>query len=649
MFKSMLSSKRIASSDFTMVTTLSDESGKENSQPNMGSHPAKLSKPATGLGKGHYRKQTADLQSLKRAPEEVSDIEMNFAFDQLLDDLQIPATLRPKLVGMDSTVKAAMIKSSQTLGPKLSDSPPLQVQTELPTTPRSLRRPRSIDSINALPAPSGFSSGYNPYSKLQSSAQHADLLDGNSTTYSSHQRGTSFDTSRLFSRSQLNLSANQSTLTLVTKGNGKDKHMLSAKSQTPTKMVSVLQGTSSLQLDIENVKKLRLLLRNESASWTSDFLNLGGYNALMCRLNEILEVEWREEQHDDQVLHELLRCFKALDTSAVGCAALRSASPTPYDKLVSLLYSDKKPGEVGTRQLITELLLGLFDLYKPTIMPTASPRRSDSFSGRPGSPWAEPSEATCVYLPAPHRSLFSFIRALLLIPAPPTAEAPAAPLEPHEFIESLHRPRIYKTYLQELSDVCRDYFWVFCHPNNTVWILSETDESKVEKPRAPGGMTGGVEFEAMSYFATHFRFLNAVAKAAAEFNRPKEDELSAYQFHQDLFLSGFERILLIARKASTTYYPTLHLEIARYVQSANDAGFELPWTVQRLVGKPPTQLCKYPESRTPSAPSTPRRRGNRTPSSTPHKSRQPPPSPSETSSSRPPMLPSPMKMDSFRV
>lgn len=63
----------------------------------------------------------------------------------------------------------------------------------------------------------------------------------------------------------------------------------------------------------------------------------------------------------------------------------------------------------------------------------------------------------------------------------------------------LHTPRIYKTYLGELGDVCRDYFWVFCHPNNTVWELGSVDEKKVEAPVAPGGMTGGVEFEAMAY------------------------------------------------------------------------------------------------------------------------------------------------------
>ena len=47
-----------------------------------------------------------------------------------------------------------------------------------------------------------------------------------------------------------------------------------------------------------------------------------------------------------------------------------------------------------------------------------------------------------------------------------------------------------------------------------------------------------------------------------------------------------------ARKASTTYYPTLHLEISRYMAFANRAGFEVPWTISRLVGLPPTALCK---------------------------------------------------------
>ena len=221
------------------------------------------------------------------------------------------------------------------------------------------------------------------------------------------------------------------------------------------------------------------------------------------------------------MLYELLRCVKALSTSAVGCSALRNYCPAPFDKLVSLLYSDKKPGDVPTRQLMVELLLGLFELYPLSSLPsTGSPSHSHSRSR--SVPWelsssSLTSSSNLIVLPRPHATLFSLIKSLLLTPAPPPSEAPGTPIEPHAFIEGLHRPRIYKTYLQEMSDICRDYFWVFCHLSNTIWELSETDAAKVEKPRAPGGMTGGVEFEAMCYMVGPFPRIG-VAHASTDCN-----------------------------------------------------------------------------------------------------------------------------------
>ena len=207
-----------------------------------------------------------------------------------------------------------------------------------------------------------------------------------------------------------------------------------------------------------------------------------------------------------------MRCFKALSTSSIGCSALRSASPAPYAQLVRLLYSDKKPGDVATRQLIVDLLLILFDLYPPSSLPSPispdTPRRREVWEETDESCYSLIHEnPRLITIPPPHRTIFSFIRSLLLTKAPPAAEAPEVPITPHEFIESLHVQRIYKTYLQELSDICRDYFWVFCHPNNTIWNLPDTDVGRVEKPRAPGGMTGGVEFEAMSYLVSKSLFL----------------------------------------------------------------------------------------------------------------------------------------------
>ncbi|KAI9439764.1 armadillo-type protein [Lactarius indigo] len=564
MFKGILPPRRVPTPEFTIVSPLV-ENGKENLPTSPALHPeasqngkvaatAKSGKAPAAAQDKPKRKKGGDVPPHTAPIANTTDRE----FDRLLDDLQIPSTLRPKLAGMEPSVKAAMLKSSQVIVPSAA-----------PGTSRSLRRVQSGSSLDIESPRKGAISDY--YPSPAQAVQSAAALQ--------HSRGVSVDVARPKSRTGFT--------------DARDGKGAAQKTLSPVQFVSVLTGKSSLELEVDVVKKLRLLLRNEAASWSQDFLKAGGYSALLTRLNELLEVEWREEQHDDKLLHEILRCLKALSTSEIGCFALRSSCPTPFAQLISLLYSDKKPGDVATRQLIVDLLMILFELYPPSSLPSIGsvPPRTEVWETTPRS---------TITLPHPHRTLYSLLRTLLLTPAPRAAEAPEVPLSPHEFIDALHRPRIYKAYLQEFSDTCRDYFWIFCHPNNTIWVLADTDEARVEKPRAPGGMTGGVEYEAMSYLTTHFRLLNAFAKAAYDLNLPNEHELSAHRLHADLFLSGFERILLIARKASTTYYPTLHLEIARYVALAGQVRYELPWTVSRLIGPPPAPLARSIKTTTPS-------------------------------------------------
>ncbi|EIN10067.1 hypothetical protein PUNSTDRAFT_86614 [Punctularia strigosozonata HHB-11173 SS5] len=643
MFKGILP-KRGSYSDFTMVTAVGDTApnGKENNP------------------EGSKRKsKSSPMQTQNSNKEPPEAVVTEQAFDKLLDDLQIPDTLRPKLATMESSVKAAMIKSSRTL----SSRTPTQIPTAASVfdvaaaesrgqagTTRMMRHTRSSESLDSPRKPPaeperprsrfGVRARSKSRSRATSRSENPSSSDGSAASHPAmHARGVSFQ----FSRGS-NPFASQVDLAATAKG-GKEKDAVGASftKYPPVKVVSTLLSTSSTILDVEVVKKLRLLLRNESASWTEEFLARGGYEALLTRLNELLEVEWREEQHDDQLLHAILLCLKGLGTSSIGCCALRSASPAPWTQLMSLLYSDKKPGDVACRQVIVELVMLLFDLYPASALPSSSTsaRRTEAWESSASlGQGSNVRHSKLIHLPAPHASFFAFIRALLLTPAPRAAEAPEVPVSPHDFIESLHKPRLYKTFLQELSDVCRDYFWVFCHPNNTIWNLSEVDEARVEKPRAPGGMTGGVEFEAVGYMTLQFKLINAIAQAAHDLGKPKEHELSAHQFHADLFLSGIERILLIARKASATYYPTLHLEISRYVAWAGRAGFEMPWTLSRLVGLPPTGCCK-PSARPPTTP-----RGK---SSGAHKTPRTEKSTRDATSSKPsvPSLPAP-KIDPIK-
>lgn len=165
----------------------------------------------------------------------------------LQDDLQIPATLRPKLATMDPSVKAAFLKSSHVLAemrPPASANPPL--------TPRGLRKAHSSESLASMASPRPKKPSLEQYDL--SPAPSRRLASGHSRGVSMDVRRQAFDTA---------------PLPVAPLKTNKDKKK--AAVITPEKYVGILLGHSSTTLDIEVVKKLRLLLRNESArsvSWS---------------------------------------------------------------------------------------------------------------------------------------------------------------------------------------------------------------------------------------------------------------------------------------------------------------------------------------------------------------------------------------------
>ena len=77
------------------------------------------------------------------------------------------------------------------------------------------------------------------------------------------------------------------------------------------------RSTSNAELRVAEVGQLRLRLRGRKTAWVVEFLKHGGYLGMLDRLKELLELEWREEQKDDRMLYELLRCFEALSLTSV--------------------------------------------------------------------------------------------------------------------------------------------------------------------------------------------------------------------------------------------------------------------------------------------------------------------------------------------
>ena len=317
----------------------------------------------------------------------------------------------------------------------------------------------------------------------------------------------------------------------------------------------MLKCTDATRIDVARVKRMRAVLAAESPAWISTFIGpeCAGYDAMLARLDELLAMEWREEQHDDMLLHELLRCFVVLSTTEIGRNALASQAPRPFRQLIELLFSEKKPGDLSTRKLMIEMLAILLDLQLPA---------SQSHS---------------------HSSL-NYLLTLLQNPCDPAKEAVV------DFIKQTHAPRPFKTYVTEIAGVCRDYFWIFCHSQNLYWRFDELHDKidSITSPKVPGGMTGGVEFEAMAYLTVHLRLINAVANVLAQFKEHQlpKPAMSAIEFHRHLFASGIERVLVTLRKASQHYYPTTHLELARFLCLANEAGYALPYHLTDWLESP---------------------------------------------------------------
>ncbi|MBW0537887.1 hypothetical protein O181_077602 [Austropuccinia psidii MF-1] len=312
-----------------------------------------------------------------------------------------------------------------------------------------------------------------------------------------------------------------------------------------------------------DLKRLRVALRTQPPAWTRDFVGFGGYLALLKRLKELLEIEWREEQHDDQVLYEILRCFKALLLTEPGRDALGSRTPDPFIQLTGLLYSEKKPGDLSSRQTLLEILQGCFAIDG------TRPKKLD---------WN-----ALISLDGPRRNLENeetdsahmFVRKLLMGPPDQKKEQLV------EFVAVTHRSRPFKTFVGEFVGVLMDYFWVFCHSENQFWDLKLIDEEKLEAPKVPSGMTGGVEYEAMSYCTAMMKLLNQLIKTS-------DDDEEAIRIHAELFESGFERCLITLRKSSTAYYPMVHLEIARYLELGIKNRFEFPFSIKRhFLNYPP--------------------------------------------------------------
>lgn len=259
--------------------------GKENREvnpPMLG--PVQKETPWAGGGKGptnrsgRKKPRTSSLSQLDAPPDRASEIiekhAMNRAFERMLDELQIPSATRSKLVTLETPVKAAMLKSSHVLNVEASTTPS--------GTKPAVRKSKSTVSLESKQTgrdrtQSLYSDDipYEPVSTISSGAvdDSLEVLDKGSAPWMRHEFSNS--TSSLGrSSSPIQPGSTSSSTSRNTQGSGandklmkerKDRQPGYSKDLSPEAFAAMLQKTVCTDLEVEKLKKLRLMLRNEAA------------------------------------------------------------------------------------------------------------------------------------------------------------------------------------------------------------------------------------------------------------------------------------------------------------------------------------------------------------------------------------------------
>ena len=264
--------------------------------------------------------------------------------------------------------------------------------------------------------------------------------------------------------------------------------------------------------------------------------------------------------------------MKALLTTSLALARLDTLQDKLFPKLLSLLFSTgdekKGPSEFVTRDVLMSLLFAYLSAA-----------------------------------PTPARA--ATVLAHLRDPAPDVAAQPPG------FIITMHRPRPYKRWCTEVTNVSKEVFWIFLHRLNVVarpeaHEVGEMDakpftEAHFPAPRRPvpaAPHVGGVEWDATNYLTTHLDLLNGLIAcvsplqteddsasdssvidltraAPASPEQPHAARAARNALRRELRDSGFERVLGGAlRTCKEKFYAALHAGLRTWVAAAEADGWD---------------------------------------------------------------------------
>ncbi|KAJ4371556.1 hypothetical protein N0V83_004775 [Neocucurbitaria cava] len=473
------------------------------------------------------------------SPTKLDPATVDAEFEVVLESRNIPTHQRAQMRTLKLEVKADFVRMH-----KLD-------------TPQASRAPSSHSSIGEnKPAVARTSKSRDGSAEEENEALQADKSANSTKRERPRSRAFTFNRSdsptkkqkgesdeRKTSSKSTAIPKSPSTRSLIS--NASDRSISNgAKSVKSDEFIAYLKKTPKPQnVEVGKLHKLRLLLRNETVEWVDRFIQDGGMVELVALLHRIMEIEWRED-HEDTLLHELLRCLKGLCTTATALKQLKEISTTLYPALLAMLFDEehKGPSEFTTRELIIEIIFAHIST-------------------------------------APEPELESRATELLKYLKDPAKEKESSTVP---FILQMHQPRPYQVWCKEMTNVTKEVFWIFIHHLNVIPVPPKSSQDirkSYAKTHFPGQRAivpaapyvGGVEWDATNYLATHIDLLNGLIASL-----PTQQQRNTLR--QELKVSGFERLMGHLRACNPKYYGAVHDSVKVWIGAA----LEDDWDVKTV-------------------------------------------------------------------
>ncbi|KAF2231222.1 hypothetical protein EV356DRAFT_579333 [Viridothelium virens] len=492
--------------------------------------------------------------------------ELDAAFEAVLNERNVPENMRTGMRGLTARVKIDFIMNSRQAPPGAVENRAIKSEEKTSNRRGRSKAPTSAGSdgskteVRTSEAQENSAAGTN---KHQRSRSKTFMFNKDSLSPTKKRKDSQeIDSSQLESVSMHKSSSSKSLASMGSQSNGYTSiDRKTPKSPEPEEFVSYLRKVQRPEVvEVGKLHKLRLLLRNETVSWVDNFIQQGGMAEITGLLHRIIQVEWREE-HEDQLLHEVLLCLKGLCTTDLALRKLCEIQSTLFPALLKMIFDEEKkgPSEFTTRGIVINLLF----THLAAAIPAGIEERTST--------------------------ILSYLR----------DPQPSEDSRPLNFIMEMHQSRPYRVWCKEIVSVTKEVFWIFLHHHNVIPLgqcspegdttkqpYDMGEEKKIGEPskggtymskhfpkaRAPvpaAPYIGGVEWDATNYIAAHLDLMNGLIASLPTVQDRNE-------LRSELRASGFEKCMgLSLRTCKEKFYGAVHDCLRTWITAAAEDGWAI--------------------------------------------------------------------------